>query len=125
MFLNSQKPSNREYFFTENAHRRPPVSFRVGPRAWILSLKSENKAFLLITGVIASESHTNRRYRDWGRSKTALFVDSMLSPVDSSKESTKTLSHLVRITGSWKAEGPQQGHPLDIRSQGLPINKPQ
>lgn len=49
----------------------------------------------------------------------------MLSPVDSSKESTKTLSHLVRITGSWKAEGPQQGHPLDIRSQELPINKPQ
>lgn len=49
----------------------------------------------------------------------------MLSPVDSSKKSTKTLSHLVRVTGSWKAEGPQQGHPLDIRSQGLPINKPQ
>lgn len=49
----------------------------------------------------------------------------MLSPVDSSKESTKTLSQLVRVTGSWKAEGPQQGHPLDLRSQALPINKPQ
>lgn len=49
----------------------------------------------------------------------------MISSIESSKESTKTLSHLVRITGSCKAGGPQQGHPLDIRSQGLSINKPQ